>query len=201
MQKTKAVVTIFLFLLLFLMPSTGHGLDTDLYVLTGVNVPPNVLIILDSSASMSEVSSGQNYDPGINYSIYNPPTAYPLNALYVKTGGNKWTPVTDSNGDPIDYTTSPLVCDDLRYGYLAPSGQAINYTGCGYTRKDFQTGNFRNFLQLTGGPGGDRSRFGLATGIIHSYINTVSGVRFAVMAFNRDSAIPPNTVKYDFVNK
>ena len=43
-----------------------------------------------------------------------------------------------------------------------------------------------NFLQLTGGPGGNLPRFGLATGIIHSYVNTTSGVRFAVMTFNRD---------------
>ena len=44
-----------------------------------------------------------------------------------------------------------------------------------------------NYLQLTGGPGGSQPRFGLQNGIIHSYINTTSGVRFAVMAFNPDT--------------
>jgi len=44
-----------------------YGLDTDLYVVSGVNIPPNVLIILDNSASMDEVSSGQIYDPTIDY--------------------------------------------------------------------------------------------------------------------------------------
>lgn len=53
------LVWIFFFLFSF---ANSFGIDTDLYVLSGVNVPPNVLIILDNSASMDEVSSGQNYD-------------------------------------------------------------------------------------------------------------------------------------------
>ena len=67
-----------------------YGLDTDLYVLSGVNIPPNVLIILDSSASMDEVSSGQIYDSTIDYSAYNPSTVYPRYAIYWKSG-SKWT--------------------------------------------------------------------------------------------------------------
>lgn len=171
-----------------IISSICYGLDTDLYVLSGVNIPPNVLIILDSSASMSEVSSGQNYDPTIDYSLYAPATIYPGDEVYYKSGKN-WVDTT--------YKTSALIptCPELA-NYLLTDGQAINYSGCGYKNKDFQTGNFMNFLQLSGGPGGNRPRFGLATGIIHSYINTTSGVRFAVMAFNRDSNSPvPYTVQ------
>jgi len=177
MQKTKAVVTIFLFLVLFLIPSTGHGLDTDLYVLSGVNIPPNVIIIMDSSASMDEVTSGENYDPLIDYSAYGPATVYPTYALYVSAGGkNKWTL------ENSDYRT---ICSALK-DLVAAYGMANNFTGCGYSKKDFQTGNFMNYMQLTGGPGGNRPRFGLQNGIIHSYINTTSGVRFAVMTYNKD---------------
>ncbi len=178
MQKPKIEVMMFLIVLFSVTPSICYGLDTDLYVLSGVNIPPNVLIILDSSASMSEVSSGQNYDPAIDYSLYGPGTVYPSDEVYYKSGNN-WFDTT--------YTTSTLQCSDLVTNYLLPLGQAINYTGCGYKNKTFQTGNFMNYLQLTGGPGGNRPRFGLANGILHSYIDTTSGIRFAVMAFNRDT--------------
>jgi type IV pilus assembly protein PilY1 len=204
MQRTKAVVTIFLFLLLFFIPSIGHGLDTDLYVLTGVDVPPNVLIILDSSASMDDVVSGSDadYDPAVDYGpVLSPPAiAYPKDEIYVKSTGGKWV--------DTGYTTSSFPCSDpdpnnLVENYLKPFGQALNYSSSSCTppinKKDFQTGNFRNFLQI-GGPGGSRSRFGLANGIIHSYVNTTSGVRFGTMVFNRDSGIPPNVVQYDKSN-
>jgi type IV pilus assembly protein PilY1 len=183
MRKTKKCVVFFLFLLLPFIPSTGYGLDTDLYVLTGANVPPNVLIILDSSASMDEVSSGQLYSSAIDYSPYVPSTGtiYPMNQAYIKSTGNKWIE-----------TSIPGDCTALQ-DLLNQFGEAINFSGCGYKNKDFQIGNFRNYLQATGGPGGSRPRFGLATGIIHSYINTTSGVRFAVMAFNRDK--DGNTVR------
>jgi type IV pilus assembly protein PilY1 len=177
MRKKMAFATS-LILSLFFVSSICHAYDTDLYVLSGVNVPPNVLIILDSSASMDEVSSGENYDPAIDYSLYGPGTIYPGNEVYYKSGKN-WVDTT--------YTTSSLPCPDLVNNYLLPYGQATNYSGCGYKNKDFQTGNFMNYLQLSGGPGGSRPRFGLANGIIHSYINTTSGVRFAVLAFNRDT--------------
>jgi type IV pilus assembly protein PilY1 len=163
-------------------------MDTDLYVLSGVNIPPNVLIILDNSASMDEVSSGQIYDPAIDYSAYNPPTPYVGDDVYQKTGG-KW----------VYWGKLSAICEDLRLNYLFPFGEAINYSGCGFSKKDFQSGNFMNFLQLTGGPGGSRPRFGLANGIIHSYINTTGGVRFAVMAFNNDTT--GKTVKYNSSTK
>jgi type IV pilus assembly protein PilY1 len=185
MKTTRATKTGLLTVLLFLMTTTVcYGLDTDLYVLSGTNIPPNVLIILDNSASMDEVSSGQIYDPAIDYSAYGPATAYPSNAVYTKSG-SKWVMFVNDIS---------LVCLDLQ-ALLIPHGEAINFTGCGITKKDFQTGNFRNFLQLNGGPGGSRPRFGLANGIIHSYINTTGGVRFAVMAFNDDTT--GKTVKYN----
>ena len=182
------------FLLLLTTSTVCYGMDTDLYVLSGVNIPPNVLIILDSSASMDEVSSGQIYDSTIDYTAYNPSTVYPGNAVYTKSG-SKW--VLWAN----DVNT--ISCEDLRNNYLIPYGEAINYSnsvlGCGISKKDFQTGNFMNFLQLNGGPGGSRPRFGLANGIIHSYINTTGGVRFAVMAFNNDTA--GKVVKYNSGSK
>jgi type IV pilus assembly protein PilY1 len=182
MQKIKTSLFIVPFLFLSLAV-TGFAMDTDLYVLSGVDIPPNVLILLDSSASMSEVSTGQIYDQSIDYSSYAPATLYPRYSVYYRATGSKWTIWQD------DYRT--ILCTDLK-NQLNDYGQAINYgvnmgsTDCGNAKRDFQTGNYMNFLQLTGGPGGNLPRFGLATGIIHSYINTTSGVRFAVMTYNKD---------------
>jgi len=191
MIRLKKFALVILLIFLFLAPSRiSYSLDTDLYVLSGVNIPPNVLIILDNSASMDEVSSGQIYDPNIDYSQYNPSTIYPKDYVYIKSGGNNWNIwATDVNS---------ISCVELK-DLLMKHGEVINYSGCGLKNKDFQTGNFRNYLQLTGGPGGSRPRFGLATGIIHSYINTTGGVRFAVMVFNKDNG--GNIVKWEKNNK
>ncbi len=187
-------------LLLPMASSVCYGLDTDLYVLTGANIPPNVLVILDSSASMDEVVSGSDADyqgelpdpgPGIDYgALLTPPAVvYPRYAVYYKTSGNKWNLWIN------DYRTLSDPCLSL----LGTYGHTEN-NDCGGGKRDYQTGNYRNFLQISG-PGGSRSRFGLANGVIHSYVDTVNGVRFGVMAFNRDSGAPPNTVKYDPINK
>jgi hypothetical protein len=72
----------------FVASSICHGLDTDLYVLSGVDIPVNVVVIFDTSASMGEVTSGQAYDPTIDYSLYSPATVYPKGAVYYKSGKN-----------------------------------------------------------------------------------------------------------------
>lgn len=181
------------FLIISILLATSpicYGLDTDLYVLSGANIPPNVLILLDNSASLDEVDqdSGDLYNSEIDYSTYSPPTVYPRFAVYQKSGG-KW--VLWHN----DYTAPDFPCPELKDNYLAPFGEALNYSGCGISKKDFQTGNFRNYLQLTQGQGANRPRFGLATGMIKSYINTTSGVRFALMTFHNDAA--GKKVKYN----
>jgi len=105
-------------LLLPMASSVCYGLDTDLYVLSGVNIPPNVLIIMDSSASMDEVASGQNYDPTIDYRAYDPPKVYPRYAATIlnKKTWNKWVD---------DYRT--ITCTDLRDNYLAPFGNGYGF--------------------------------------------------------------------------
>ena len=192
MQATHPIKSGFLVALLLLTTSTVcYGLDTDLYVLSGVNIPPNVLIILDNSASLDEVDqdSGEIYNPDVDYSAYNPSTIYPRNAVYQKSG-SKWTLWADN--------VNEISCVELK-NLLIPYGEAINFSECEISKKDFQTGNFRNYFQLTQGQGANRSRFGLATGIIKSYINTTGGVRFGLMTFNNDTT--GKKVNYDKVSK
>ncbi|MDI6762080.1 MAG: PilC/PilY family type IV pilus protein [Thermodesulfobacteriota bacterium] len=192
MKATHPMKSGFLVVLIILATSTVcYGLDTDLYVVSGVNIPPNVLIILDSSASLDEVDqdSGDLYTPTKDYAADNPPIVYPRYAVYIKTG-SKWEKWVDD--------VNSISCLGLKT-LLLEYGEAINYSGCGINKKDFQTGNFRNYFQLTQGQGANRPRFGLATGIIKSYINTTGGVRFALMTFNNDAT--GKTVKYDSITK
>jgi len=193
-MKKKTLIPFFLFLCLLTGPS--FGLDTDLYVLSGVNIPPNVLIILDNSPSMDEVVSGSDapYSQDIDYgaSLTSPAVVYPRYAVYSATKVNQWTLWIN------DYRTDPALdsCPELKT-LLEIYGHAEN-NKCTGTKANYQTGNYRNYLQIQG-PSIGEDRFDLSNGVIHSYINTVSGVRFAVMVFNRDSA--GNTVKYDLTNK
>src|SRR4030043_1752341 len=108
-MKKKNLIALFLFLCLLTGPS--FALDTDLYVLSGVNIPPNVLIILDNSASMDEVSAGQIYDPAIDYSLYSPPIPYIGDDVYQKTGG-KW----------VYWGKLSAICEDLREYYRSAYG-------------------------------------------------------------------------------
>lgn len=189
-QRMKSAFLI-IFLLLAASP-VCFGLDTDLYVLSGANIPPNVLIILDNSASMKKVEqdSGDLYNPNTDYSALSPPTVYPRYAVYIKSG-SRWEKWADD--------VNSISCLDLK-ALLVEYGEAINFSGCGINKKDFQTGNFMNYLQLTQGQGANRPRFGLATGMIKSYVNTTGGVRFAVMIFN-DPTPAGKKVEFDGNNE
>ena len=155
--------------------SYAYAMDTDLYVVSGVDIPPNVLIILDNSASMNNEIQGTIYDPAFQY----PPVfTESSNAAYYNTrqGWNYWR---------ANY--SSVACDAARTALGAQGSYRgkvdLSSSACGGSNQEFSTGNYLNYLYATGGPG-DQPRFGLAKGINHSYINTTDNVRFGVMIFN-----------------
>ncbi len=150
--------------------------DTDLYAVTSVEVPPNVLIIFDNSSSMNELISGILYDPATIYPFV--VTDYP-NRVYYRTTGGRWNLYRDS----IDSIVCAAVKTALQtYGFY--TGQISFATSdCGGNNVNLNTGNYLNYMQITGGPA-DKPKLGLAKGIIQSYINTTEGVRFGAMIFN-----------------
>jgi type IV pilus assembly protein PilY1 len=164
------LLVILCFLLLFPL-SQASALDTDLYAVTSAEVPPNVLIMFDNSISMNELVSGAIYDPSNTYPFV--VTEYPEKVYYSAPGG-KWNLYRDS----IDLTT----CGDAVKIALRDYGF---YTGsaCGKPYGNLSTGNYLNYMQITGGPA-DHPKLGLAKGIIQSYVNTTDGVRFGAMIFN-----------------
>jgi type IV pilus assembly protein PilY1 len=171
---------LFILSLVLLFPlSQASALDTDLYAVTSADVPPNVLIMFDNSISMNETVSGVLYDPNTTYPFVvtdNP------NKVYYKTGGGNWNLYRDS----VDL----VICDSVKtalqsYGFYTGKIR-FSSSECGTTNNvNLNTGNYLNYMQLTGGPA-DRPKLGLAKGIIQSYINTTDGVRFGAMIFNNN---------------
>ncbi len=47
---------------IFLNHNPSYGFDTDLYTVTGVEVPPNVLFIFDNSSSMANEDQAHLYN-------------------------------------------------------------------------------------------------------------------------------------------
>lgn len=155
-------------------------MDIDLYTVTGQQVPPNVLIILDNSSSMLTEDQIPDYNP-------NPPAlppvylgTYPPNAAYSKQGSD-WILFTNDINN--------IICTDAKdkltiYGIWTGKINDSNYNCKGKT-VFLQTGNYMNYLAWTSTS--KQPRLGLAKGTIHSYINTTAGIRFGLMVFNANS--------------
>ena len=67
-MKKIGLLFVLSFVLVFPL-SQALALDTDLYAVTGTDVPPNVLIMFDNSISMNELVSGVLYDPNTTYPL------------------------------------------------------------------------------------------------------------------------------------
>jgi type IV pilus assembly protein PilY1 len=165
--------------LFFAILYSGHalGMDTDLYTVTGQEVPPNVLIILDNSSSMLTEDQPPDYNPN----LLNPAPvysgAYSNNAVYKKEGSDWVLFINDLN---------TMICTDAKdklavYGTW--NGKMKSDMDCGGAKTLFlQTGNYMNYLAWT--TTSNQPRLGLATGTIHSYVNTTDGIRWGLMVFN-----------------
>lgn len=163
---------------IFLNHNPSYGFDTELYTVTGVEVPPNVLFIFDNSSSMAN----EDQAPPYNIDRTNPPPtysgSYPMNAVYKKSG-NDWVLYKD------DY--NQILCSAVRDALAIDgiyNGKLKSDTNCDTKGSPvfLQTGNYMNYLLLT--QTSNQPRLGLAKGTIHSYVNSTEGIRFGLMIFN-----------------
>jgi len=173
----KRIALLFIIGLILIFPfSQIMAADTDLYAVTSAEVAPNVLIMFDNSSSMNELISGMLYDPATIYPFV--VTDYP-NRVYYRTGGGNWNLYRNSIDEII---CAPVKTALQTYGLY--TGQiSFASSDCGGNNVNLNTGNYLNYMQITGGPA-DKPKLGLAKGIIQSYINTTEGVRFGAMIFN-----------------
>ncbi len=149
--------------------------DLDLYTDNISGIEPNILVLLDTSESMSEeASSAGFYDFGLTY-----PGIYSTGVVYYKIGSS-WDNIFGNS-------TAEIVCSQARTALETEgfySGKIDAPTaGCDGSKNYFlRTGNYLNYLSTA--DSGMRPRLGIATGTLQSYINTTYGVRFGVMIFN-----------------
>ena len=159
----------------FISPS--FALDTDLYAVTGEEVPPNVLVILDNSSSMTNQDQVPDYNP--NSPAFPPDYdgPYAKDGVYSKQG-NDWILWKS--------TTSDISCESAKNSLRKDglfNGKMKTDTTCGGNKSMFlQTGNYMNYLVWT--TTSNQPRLGLATGTLHSYVNSTEGIRFGLMVFN-----------------
>ncbi len=161
----------------FVFYSLSYGMDIDLYTVTGQEVPPNVLIILDNSSSMLTEDQPPEYNPNAPAlpPVYSGP--YLANAVYSKQGSDWVLFNNDVNN---------VVCTNAKdmltvYGIYNGKMNNGNFECTGKVMF-LQTGNYLNYLSWAATS--NQPRLGLAKGTIHSYVNATDGVRFGLMVFN-----------------
>jgi type IV pilus assembly protein PilY1 len=157
--------------------------DTEIYgTVTNPDLEPNILIIFDSSGSMSTVDvPGDPYDPGTVYS-----GSYSTNAVYERywnwsTRSYQWQLfASDVNFLNCDWIKTDL----LAQGYASGQIYSSNYACGGWVSRRLRLGNFLNYDES--GVGALQSRIDVAKQVITDLINNTTGVRFGLMKFNND---------------
>ncbi|BBO80100.1 type IV pili system adhesin PilY [Desulfosarcina ovata subsp. sediminis] len=203
MKRFTIALVLALFLALWTLPL--HADDTDIYGGGSVAVEPNILIIFDTSGSMStEDVPGEYYDPATTYT-----GTYTSDAVYQWTesrecveyktkknnkhgGGGEsseckryevtrtWEIFADSADDLICSTVKDeLVNDGTTTGAILGSDGGYE---CGGTSKTLYMGNWLNYDNSSTGE--DRSRIEVAQEVITNLIQNTDGVRFGLMRFN-----------------
>ncbi|MEE8416606.1 MAG: PilC/PilY family type IV pilus protein [Desulfobacterales bacterium] len=149
--------------------------DTDIYGVSTVDVPPNVLIIFDNSGSMDEQDvPDESYNPATTYD-----GSYPANAVYRKRKNNWELFANDVNDLNCASIKNVLKTDGYGNGGIE-SGPSYN---CGGKNKQLRLGNYLNYLSLD--LGGYRKRIDVAKEVITDLLNDKGDeLRFGAMIFN-----------------
>ncbi len=163
--------------------------DTEIFGGAVVNLEPNVLIIFDNSGSMDEEIQQTPYDPTRTYS-----GPYSTSMVYSSTNQRTWSNFQNIGNDLLVSSTE-IACtqarDDLNeqgWAYLRISTTAPhNCANWPTSNRWLRTGNYRNYL-LT--PGAEyRRKIDIAKDVVNEIIDTVDGVRFGIMIFNRYNSV------------
>jgi type IV pilus assembly protein PilY1 len=168
-------------LLIFGVSTQLRADDTDIYQTSSISIPPNVLIIFDTSLSMDTADiPGGGYDPATTYS-----GSYTTNGIYTKSC-NYW----GCSYNRIVWNYNDINCSDAKtdlesQGY---SSQGISYNyyshswGCNDNGSSLYLGNWLNYDQAPGG--GMKTRMEVAKEVVTNIINQTENVRFGLMRFN-----------------
>ncbi len=155
---TAPIVMLSLFL--FVIPAAGD--DTDIFSGTTINVPPNVLLLLDTSGSMQEDDKkvpSSIYDPDHDYRgdlgkiTGNTPQRYTVYYIW-KEPNKEWE---KSMFEELTSSSANIGCAEARYaldtygywmGYMHPEPDENGLYQCGgEVLMKLSVGNYRNFLE------------------------------------------------------
>jgi type IV pilus assembly protein PilY1 len=156
--------------------------DTEIYGAATISITPNILIIFDTSGSMSTVDvPGSYYTPATTYA-----GSYTNNSVYRKVCD--WGCHYELFASDINNLNCPDVKTALEtYGY--DLNASIKDSGSGFTcegtDKDLYLGNWINYDENYSS--GLRSRTAVAKEVITTVINDTDNVRFGLMRFNNNS--------------
>ncbi|MCP3677364.1 MAG: hypothetical protein GY721_07185 [Deltaproteobacteria bacterium] len=154
--------------------------DTTIYGVSTATIQPNVLIILDSSGSMSgEVMTGDPYNPATVYPITSDcnGSACATDTVY-RWRRSRWQfYIGDVYGISCGTAKDALLTTGTYNGRLRTSGS------CSSRRVSSATGNYINWLALGGGT---RSKMEVAQEVLTNLLNATDGVKFGLMRFNND---------------
>jgi len=155
--------------------------DTDIYGTSSISLPPNVLIIFDTSGSMSTQDvPGDYYDPSTTYSGSRTSTT-----VYQKVCG--WGCSYNSFASSTNDLNCPDVKTALETNGYKTDAEIMDSAGgyvCGGTGKDLYLGNWINYDESSSS--GLRTREAVAKEVITQVINDTDDVRFGLMRFNNN---------------
>jgi type IV pilus assembly protein PilY1 len=179
--------------LLLLVAGAGSAAADDTAIFGGgvIDVPPNVLIVFDTSGSMStkDVAS-EFYNPATTYT-----GSYTSGAVYRRVWSWwTWSYVYNSFADSVsDLNCSTAVTELSGNGYVSTNiyDNSGNYA-CGGSSKYLYTGNYLNYNSSTSGT--LKTRMEVAKEVIIDLLQNTTDVNFGLMRFNGGSGgkLSPN---------
>ena len=186
----KNVLVAGLSMVFFLVTGISHAMDTDLYTGKSVVVPPNVLIIFDTSGSMDDRVPDRTFDPTHDYSTEPGDTDFDNDKVYWWNNSN-WGGDWEIFADHV----SDLDCEDAEttlntFGRWSGNVhvEADGY-GCSTDDDDFETlstGVFLNYNESDLTP--SRHKIDVARDAIKSLLQSMvddgESIRVGLMRFN-----------------
>ncbi len=161
-----------------------HADDTAIYGSGSISVEPNILIIFDTSGSMSiEDVPSAYYDSATTYS-----GSYPSDAVYHQTWVRvygRWRYRWVLYADDVNDFTCIAVKDALKTAGQTQGAVYETNSGdyaCGGSNRPLQMGNYRNYEASVGGS--MNSRIDVAKTVIKSLLEDTQDVKFGLMRFN-----------------
>ncbi len=171
----------FILILVFALTPRLWADDTDIYGTSTISMTPNVLIIFDTSGSMStEDVPGEYYDSTQTYS-----GSYTGTKVYKKVCG--WGCSYEEFASSVNDLNCPDVKTALETTGYKTNASIMDSSGgyvCGGSGKDLYLGNWINYDES--GAGTLKSRNEVARTVIKQLITDTDNVNFGLMRFNKE---------------